>query len=400
MRWTSSHIGGISRSPERNIVHMHASGDSAENWLTLVDRLEEDIPLLVEDFLRELRGSRMYSEGMVTQSDLTETAEETFRSVVAALRAPGELPALVSAAQDLGRRRVHQGVDMRDLVDAVQLDFTVLWRRLLSYAEDGLRDVLIEHVETIHQVVDRYAFTAREEFLRETARVEQDLRLANRRYLARLFADGMMAEETFAEVAAGLNVQAGAIFELALFGPEEVVSVRRAASHALARGTVLGHEVGQTYVVLQVTGNGQSLAELLADHGGVFYRQLRGLVAVRTAARGGADILRAHRGLQHLHSAEDLLPGALLRYTQARLIPGYLDEAVRGLEELQGKSGEQVVETIREYLRTGTVKSTASSMYCHRNTVVNRLKTFEDATGLNVMVPQQATATLLLLAGR
>ena len=181
---------------------MHASGDSAENWLTLVDRLEEDIPLLVEDFLRELRGSRMYSEGVVAQSDLTDTAEETFRSVVAALRAPGELSALVSAAQDLGRRRVHQGVDMRDLVDAVQLDFTVLWRRLLSYAEDGLRDVLIEHVETIHQVVDRYAFTAREEFLRETARVEQDLRLANRRYLARLFADGMMAEETYAEVAA------------------------------------------------------------------------------------------------------------------------------------------------------------------------------------------------------
>jgi hypothetical protein len=379
---------------------MHASWDSAENWLALVDRLEEGIPLLVEDFLRELRGSRMYVGGMVTNDDVTATAEETFRSVVAALRSPGELPTLVRAAQDLGRRRVHQGVDMRDLVDAVQLDFTVLWRRLLSDAEDGLRDVLIEHVETIHRVVDRYAFTAREEFLRETARVEQDLRLANRRYLARLFSDGTMAEETYTEIAAGMNVQVDAVFELALFGPEEVVNVRRAASHELARGTVLGHEVGQTYVVMQVAGSGQGLADLLAEHGGVFYRRLDGLAAVRTAARGGADILRAHRGLQHLHGAEELLPGALLRYTQARLVPGYLSGAARGLEELRGRSGEQVVETVHVYLNTGTVKSTASSMYCHRNTVVNRLKAFEDATGLDVMVPRQAMAAVLLLAGR
>lgn len=379
---------------------MHASEGSNENWAALVDRLEEGIPLLVEDFLHELQGSRMYAGGTVARDDLTGTAEETFRSVVAALRSTDALPALVGAAQDLGRRRAHQGVDMRDLVDAVQLDFAVLWRRLLAYAEDGLRDVLVEHVETVHRVVDRYAFTAREEFLRETARTEQDLRLTNRRYLSRLFSDGTLTEENYTEIAAGLGVPADAVFELALFGPEEVVSIRRAAARELACGSVLGHEVGQTYVVIQVAGGGAGLAEVLADHGGVLYRRLGGLAAVRVAVQGGADILRAHRGLRRLRTAEELLPGALFRYARTRLIPGYLSAAGDGLGELQGRVGEQVVDTVQVYLSTGTVKSTASSMYCHRNTVVNRLRTFEDVTGLDVTVPGQAMEAVLLLAGR
>lgn len=101
-----------------------------------------------------------------------------------------------------------------------------------------------------------------------------------------------------------------------------------------------------------------------------------------------------------MHTAEELLPGALFRYARTRLIPGYLSEAGDGLGELQGRAGEQVVDTVQMYLRTGTVKSTASSMYCHRNTVVNRLRTFEDATGLDVSVPGQAMEALLLLTGR
>lgn len=377
---------------------MHPPQDSGERWIALVDRLDSDIPALIGDFLTELRGARLYAEGMIGDDDLAVTAEETFRSIVATFRSEDASPAMIRAAQDLGRRRVHQGVEMRDLVDAVQMDFTVLWRRLLNYAGDDLRDVLIDHVETIHRVVDQYSLTAREEFLRETARVEQDLSLANRRYLAQLFSEGTMADNAYAEISAGLGVQTDAVFELALFGPDEVIGARQAVADELVQGTVFGHEVGQIFAVLHVVGGSRSLASLLADHGGVFYEALEGLRAVRTAVRGGADILRHHRGLRQLHTAEELLPGELLRYTRRRLIPGYLRDASRGLEKLRGKSGDQVVETVREYLRTGTVKSTASSMYCHRNTVVNRLRTFEDETGLDVTRPRQAVAAVLLLS--
>jgi DNA-binding PucR family transcriptional regulator len=50
------------------------------------------------------------------------------------------------------------------------------------------------------------------------------------------------------------------------------------------------------------------------------------------------------------------------------------------------------------YGRTGSVKLTSEELYCHRNTVVNRLNALQEVIGLDLTVPAQAALALVSIA--
>jgi DNA-binding PucR family transcriptional regulator len=50
------------------------------------------------------------------------------------------------------------------------------------------------------------------------------------------------------------------------------------------------------------------------------------------------------------------------------------------------------------YARSGSVQQTASALFCHRNTVVNRLRRFADLTGRQMTTPADAALVLVALA--
>ena len=45
---------------------------------------------------------------------------------------------------------------------------------------------------------------------------------------------------------------------------------------------------------------------------------------------------------------------------------------------------------MRSYLATGSIAQSADQLFCHRNTLMNRLRRFTDLTGIDVTIPQQA----------
>ncbi|MEJ6548985.1 helix-turn-helix domain-containing protein [Corynebacterium sp. USCH3] len=375
------------------------TGDTGgdHEWLALVDELDEEVPLLVEEFLSELLSSGLYSGDLVTREDLADSAAETFVFLIDRLRSPLDAPDRHLIARRLGRHRARQGVAMQDLVDAVQLDFPVLWRRLRRHAGEERMGVLIDHVERVHVVVDRYSFSVREEFIRESARIAQNVSIANQRHLARLFAEGPVNVDVLGDVATGLGVDVDASYELAVISPEHVGAVGRAIGDELADGTLFGHELGPTLAVLRPPERTLPLDRLIGECAGVLFRDVRGLAAVRVTARGAVEMLRSHPALSRLHPYTDLLPGAALRYIRTRLVPGFLREESEAIGELVQDESDQLVPTVRTFLRTGTVKATASALYCHRNTVVNRLNSFARATGLDVARPTDAAVVQLLL---
>ncbi|WP_237449895.1 helix-turn-helix domain-containing protein [Nocardiopsis alba] len=67
---------------------------------------------------------------------------------------------------------------------------------------------------------------------------------------------------------------------------------------------------------------------------------------------------------------------------------------------LEPDARARLLETLAHYTATGSVKAAAASLYCHRNTVVNRLQTFREVTGLDLTVPSQAARALVLFADR
>lgn len=54
-----------------------------------------------------------------------------------------------------------------------------------------------------------------------------------------------------------------------------------------------------------------------------------------------------------------------------------------------------VEEAVRSYLRTGNIAETARDLFCHRNTVTNRLRRFHELTGIDLTVPAQAARAVV-----
>jgi len=58
---------------------------------------------------------------------------------------------------------------------------------------------------------------------------------------------------------------------------------------------------------------------------------------------------------------------------------------------------ELIVETIQTFADNGSVADTASVLYCHRNTVMNRIRRFEEATGISLRSPRSLAMVQLCL---
>ncbi len=53
---------------------------------------------------------------------------------------------------------------------------------------------------------------------------------------------------------------------------------------------------------------------------------------------------------------------------------------------------------MRHFLSTGNITTTAEPLFCHRNTILNRLNRFQDLTGIDLTVPSQAARLVVAWA--
>ena len=51
---------------------------------------------------------------------------------------------------------------------------------------------------------------------------------------------------------------------------------------------------------------------------------------------------------------------------------------------------ERLVEAVQVYLASGSIGASAGQLFCHRNTVANRLRRFAELTGVDPMIPAEA----------
>ena len=65
------------------------------------------------------------------------------------------------------------------------------------------------------------------------------------------------------------------------------------------------------------------------------------------------------------------------------------------LQRLRAPDRRTLVTTVLGYLELGSVSAVAEREFCHRNTVLNRLRRFEELTGLDVTVPDDAAIVVL-----
>jgi DNA-binding PucR family transcriptional regulator len=59
---------------------------------------------------------------------------------------------------------------------------------------------------------------------------------------------------------------------------------------------------------------------------------------------------------------------------------------------------ERLRETVVCFLGNGSVRATADELYCHRNTILNRLRRFREITGVDLTIPVQAARAVVAWA--
>lgn len=370
----------------------------APAWLALVDRLDEEMDGLVEDFMRAFGERSLYDRDAVPTQDLRDTADATLRMLVARMAGRTPTGEQATLATTLGVRRARQGVPLDALLEAVRLDFRVLWRWLQRLAGDEQRAALVDQVEWVLTVVEGYVDEVQQSFLRETAAMQRDARLATERHLARLLSGDAPSPAAVEGIAQGLGVAADAEFDLIAVPVDRIELAQRAAAAPLAAGAVFGHSHGDAYCLFWVQGE-ERLTEELAQLPGVHLQRLSGLLAVAAGARTALALLATTPPPQRLVGIDALWP-VVAAGRLAELVPGFVELRLAPLLELTDYQRESIVATVRAYLETGSVHITSKRVFCHRNTVLNRLAAFRECTGLDVQVPVEgALAHVLLAAG-
>ncbi|RBM15999.1 PucR family transcriptional regulator [Prauserella sp. PE36] len=378
----------------------------------LVVRLDQLADELVADILAENPG--YHDAALVTLAELRRSCRNNLERVLQLLgdTVPrGEDP--YDAATVTGSRRAEQRVPLDSVLRSFRLGGRVLWRGLVRIgkeSDDIDRDRLLDVATTVWTVVDEASSVV--------ARAYRDTELQLRRL------DDHRRQSLVGDLLRGRGREAGfagqAAAELGL--PREgdyVVFVADSAADgtpglAMPQDTLAGYGIRSVWEPRDQHTVGLVALERRALDGVLELLRggVRARVGVSPEVRGLAEVGVAHdlallalrtlpSGTTGLAVLDERLPEALVARSPElarRLRAGVLGPLLR----LPEHEREVLLETLAAWLETNrSAAATAARLYCHRNTVLNRLRRLEAVFGHSLDDHRTALAlSLALIAHR
>jgi hypothetical protein len=360
-------------------------------------RLAEHVDELTDDFMERFGSVDDYGPDAVTADDIRQTAASTMRLLV--LRLSGEpIPSsLRSVPEDLGARRARQGVPLDLLLEAVRLDFRVLWKTLEHLAGPGSHELLVRNVERVLSTVDAYVIEVQQSFVAEQARLTRDSSLLTARYVSRLFSSDLTRPDILSEIAEGLKVPMNAEFEVAVIVGEGIVRAQQLLARGDLDSTWLGYNRGGGFCLFRPQRRSVPLPPSLLCLPGGYIQDIAGLAGVPAAAAAAASLARHGAAeVSTLASVDDAWIGVAHDLVEDGL-PGFSRRVWTALDSCTPHERGRLLDTVLDFARTGSIKETAARLFCHRNTIVNRLRSFKELTGLDMTVPNEGAMALIAL---
>lgn len=369
----------------------------ADRWCELLDAI--DVEELTRDFEHRVRRLAWYRDEVLTVGELRGSATSSFRSILRTMdprvERAGAMAEMLTIAAHVGVSRARLGTPVEMLLHAIRIDFTVLWNHVVSIATRDDAVMLVARTERIWRAVEEYAARTHHAYIAERARMTQEADAVRRSRIATLFGAAGLAPDALAGVAAALEIDLADDFQVAVAGSDHAVDFRAAIVQGELRGAVVfTHPIEERTIAFwrrderpgsagaEIARQVRSVACAFADH-------VTGLADVAPAARTCLellDVVVAGEGAISMADAWGRLARQRLSASGQRLDVD-VARALRVCSELER---ERLVEAVRAYLRSGSVQEAASAAFCHRNTLMNRLRRFRELTGVDVTVPQQS----------
>jgi hypothetical protein len=396
---------------------MHNIQDNASRWGELVERLHGRLDELVDLFMTRVQEIPEYAGNRVGLGELRDTARETFRRLVDGLRDKelqqsgrnGDRDSLMRFSSELGTKRARAGISPEALISAVRLDFSILWDDLLQISDPEDAMLLTSRVDRVWRVVDEFATHTHSSYSAERVRMAQEESNIRREFIARLFSKSELSADTISQAAAALVTDPDARFSIVAASGDAASQLRAiAAQGPQSSQRLFVHEFGGSAYVFWSLGRAASGGEqpggsgyLPAGIAGIpcgYVEGFAGLRALPSAAR------TAERLALLLHPSDKgplTAAGAWARLAKQQLQDAGLDlwaDLDAALSPCRGGERERLEETVRHFLSTGNITTTAQALFCHRNTILNRLHRFQDLTGIDLAVPSQAARLVVAWA--
>lgn len=365
---------------------------------TLVRDCMDDLDSLVGRYVAEVSAFEGY-EPTVTPEDLRDTARACFELL---LRLIGGLPVseeLRGVPARLGRRRAEQGVPLEQLLRAVRMDFRVLWTAMTERTEPADLPELTRGAVRVWEAVEFHTVQVHAAYLDQIAVLARERERERTALVGRLLSSDGRDQRLVAQVATLLQVSAQSDFTVAVAPPGFQQGLRRAVS-ALPPGQITHLQQHNGMLVL--------VARLSRAAHGPVPAWLDGVpCAVGPVARGLArvpDVLRMTEAIAATLDGEETGPVTLaeawMPVAAARLgtmADALADSVLSGLDPLPPHERERLLTAVAAYCETGSIAETARVLYCHRNTVLNRLNRFTELTGYRATSPEEAATVLFAL---
>lgn len=378
-----------------------------ENWPQPGDRprwrellLSVDADALAESYVVAVREVPEYRDPRIPLSEIHRIARVSFDSLLTTLKT-GDAQRLIEIADEVGSSRARAQIPVASLMTAIRLDFALIWNEIVAIAAPEDADLLLRHSILVWRVVDTYARATQDSYLAEVRRQSDLAALARRALITELFQSPSPPAERRASIAAELGIPAEATLTVAV-ATGASVSALSAAVTQLERS---GLEVFTNF-------RGPGLLAFFSQRG-VPARVVQDALALLQEVELG--LIAEVDGFAGLHDAAELAaalgglaePGTGRALTPARdwakLLRRHLEERhlsiARDIAEALAKCGVaergNLESAVRAYLRCGNVAEAATTTFCHRNTLTNRLRRFEELTGIDVTVPEQAARVVL-----
>lgn len=317
--------------------------------------------------------------------------------------------------RDTGRRRARQGVPLELVLNAYTLGARILWESLVARvradATTHVRDhVLLQAARVVWANLDVQNAVLIDAYRRESARMQrQDLQ--REQSLLDALLEGRGADPVFADEARSaldIGPDDSIACVVALYDGAEGTDTLAPAEDRLDRLGIPArwHVRSGVYYGL-LSGNVPDEAGLVE----IFAPHVSGRMGVAVSPDGIAGFATAFqlahraaetvpRGERRVVSVSERLPEVLLAGSP-QVAPRLLAETLGPILGQPRAQAETLLDTLAAVLRhDGSPTHAAADLYCHRNTVIYRMKQIEQLTGRTLTDPRDKMLLGLALMAR
>lgn len=382
------------------------AGELRDAWGLLLDQsdtIADSITLTLFE-----RDTDVYDRvGPELRADVRASSRQHIRrglQILAGRREVGQesTDSAVELWRDTGRRRARQGVPLELVLNAYTLGARILWEALVlrSRADESqpIDDrILLEAARTVWSNLDVQNAVLIDAYRREAARMQrQDLQ----RELSVLDAllEGRGADPEYAEeardaldigaedvVGCVVSLHDGALGDALTPAEDRLDRLGISARWHVRSGVYFGLLSGD------VPGE-DGLVELFAPYApgrmgvAISADGVAGFAAAYQLAHRAAETLT--KGERRVVSVSDRLPEVLLAGSP-QVAPLLLAETLGPILALPEAQSATLLETLAALLRhDGSPTHAAEELFCHRNTVIYRIKQIEQLTGRSLASPR------------